>query len=66
MMKKKTKTPTDIDHHPAAISVWDLPTRLFHWLLVALVAISFVTAKAGGYAMQYHEYSGVAILVLLS
>lgn len=64
-MKKKTKTQTDIDHHPAAIPVWDLPTRLFHWLLVALVAISFVTAKAGGNAMQYHECSGVAILVLL-
>jgi cytochrome b len=45
--------------------VWDLPTRLFHWLLVALVAASFATGKAGGTAMIYHEWSGEAILALL-
>ena len=48
-----------------AILVWDLPTRLFHWLLVILLAASFVTAKVGGNAMQYHEWSGIIILVLL-
>ncbi|MCK7515105.1 MAG: hypothetical protein MZV70_71230 [Desulfobacterales bacterium] len=32
--------------------MWDLPTRLFHWLLVALVAVSFATGKIGGNAMQ--------------
>lgn len=47
------------------VLVWDLPTRLFHWLLVALVTISFVTGKMGGTAMQYHEWSGVTILVLV-
>jgi cytochrome b len=25
------------------VQVWDLPTRLFHWLLVLLVTIGFVT-----------------------
>ena len=45
--------------------VWDLPTRLFHWLLVILVIVSFVTAKIGGLSMQYHEWSGFAILILL-
>lgn len=48
------------------VLVWDLPTRLFHWLLVVLVAVSFVTAKMGGTAMQYHEWSGVAILVMVA
>ena len=47
------------------ILVWDLPTRLFHWLLVILLAASFVTAKVGGNAMQYHEWSGSIIVVLL-
>ena len=47
------------------ILVWDLPTRLFHWLLVILLVASFVTAKVGGNAMQYHEWSGIIILVLL-
>jgi cytochrome b len=45
--------------------VWDLPTRLFHWALVALVITSFVTAKVGGNAMTWHMYSGYTILALL-
>lgn len=47
------------------VRVWDLPTRLFHWLLVALVAGSFATGKIGGNAMIYHEWCGEAILALL-
>lgn len=47
------------------VRVWDLPTRLFHWLLVLLVVISFVTVEIGGNAMQYHERSGFTILALL-
>ncbi len=47
------------------ILVWDLPTRLFHWLLVALVITSFVTGNIGGLWMQYHVWSGCAILGLL-
>jgi cytochrome b len=47
------------------IQVWDLPTRIFHWLLVALVITSFVTAAIGGNAMQYHERCGYTILALL-
>jgi cytochrome b len=47
------------------ILVWDLPTRLFHWLLVALVAVSFASGKVGGNWMIYHERCGETILVLL-
>jgi len=47
------------------ILVWDLPLRLFHWLLVLLVIVSFVSAKVGGNAMQAHMLSGYLILVLL-
>jgi len=53
---------------PAAgrrIRVWDLPTRLFHWSLVALVAFSIVTAKLGGLWLDWHMRSGYAILALL-
>lgn len=45
--------------------MWDLPVRLFHWLLAALVAVSFVTGKVGGNAMQFHAWSGYAILSLV-
>lgn len=48
------------------VMVWDLPTRLFHWLLVALVSASFASGKIGGNAMPYHEWAGEAILALLT
>lgn len=48
------------------VRVWDLPTRLFHWALVALVTTSFVTGKIGGNAMTWHVYSGYAILALVA
>lgn len=45
--------------------VWDLPTRLFHWLLVAAVAGAFVTAKLGGALMVWHGRLGLLILGLI-
>lgn len=48
-----------------SIRVWDLPTRLFHWLLVLLVIASFITGKVGGTWMQYHKWSGYTIFALL-
>ena len=64
-MKRKIQTPANNAGRPALLLVWDLPTRLFHWLLVILVVISFITGKTGGNAMQYHEWSGFTILALL-
>jgi cytochrome b len=49
---------------PAAqIRIWDIPVRLVHWLLVLLVAVSWRTAESG--QMEYHRYSGYAVLGLL-
>ncbi|RCS57446.1 cytochrome b/b6 domain-containing protein [Parvibium lacunae] len=45
--------------------IWDLPTRLFHWLLVLCVVGAFVTVKIGGNALQYHFWFGYAVLTLL-
>lgn len=47
------------------IRVWDLPTRIFHWSLAALVVFSFTTGRIGGDWMAWHLRSGYAILVLL-
>lgn len=47
------------------ILVWDLPLRLFHWLLVLLVVTSMVSVQIGGNAMQIHMLSGYSILTLL-
>jgi len=48
-----------------AVRIWDLPVRLFHWLLVALVLFSFFTGKMKGNWMEWHMYSGYTILALL-
>jgi len=64
-MENSNPTRENKQSSPRRVRVWDLPTRLFHWLLVILVIISFVTAKIGGNAMQYHEWSGFTILTLL-
>jgi cytochrome b len=47
------------------VRVWDLPTRLFHWLLAVCVVGSVVTAKLGGNAMVWHFRLGYAVLTLL-
>ncbi|HET9459773.1 MAG TPA: cytochrome b/b6 domain-containing protein [Sphingomicrobium sp.] len=44
-------------------AVWDLPTRLFHWLLLALVAFSWWSGKNEEVAL--HIWSGIAVLTLL-
>jgi cytochrome b len=50
---------------PSTVRVWDIPVRIFHWLLVALIIVSFTTAQIGGNAMQIHEFSGFTILTLV-
>jgi len=45
--------------------IWDLPTRLLHWLLVALVALQYASAQFHWLDMQWHIYVGYAILTLL-
>ena len=44
-------------------AVWDLPTRLFHWALVALIGFSWWAAEED--ELELHIYSGYAILTLL-
>jgi cytochrome b len=48
-----------------AVRVWDLPTRVFHWALVALVPALLVTGKIGGEAMIWHARAGYAVGSLL-
>jgi len=43
--------------------IWDLPTRLFHWVLAALVAFSWWSAEEG--QLDWHKLSGFAIAGLL-
>lgn len=43
--------------------IWDLPTRLFHWLLVALIALSWWSAEY--HQDELHIWLGMAVLSLL-
>lgn len=45
--------------------VWDLPTRLFHWSLVAGIVSAVVTGKIGGELIEWHGRSGLFILGLV-
>ena len=45
--------------------IWELPVRVFHWALVALVTASWITGELGGVALQYHFWSGYAVHTLL-
>lgn len=47
------------------VRVWDLPTRLFHWLLAACVVLLVVTGYVGGDAMAWHARFGYTVLALL-
>ncbi|MDT7950343.1 MAG: cytochrome b/b6 domain-containing protein [Acetobacteraceae bacterium] len=43
--------------------VWDAPTRLFHWAIVVLIAVSYVSMQLD--QVQIHYLSGYTILALL-
>ena len=59
-------TPSPIDtENLVAVRVWDLPVRLFHWAVVALLVFQGITGWIGGSLMPWHLYSGYALLVLV-
>ena len=49
---------------PTAVKVWDLPTRLFHWLLLASVCGSALSVFYFE-NMAWHAYCGYVVLTLL-
>lgn len=47
------------------IRLWDLPTRLFHWLLAASVAAMVVSGQVGGSLIDWHGRLGLAVVALV-
>src|SRR5271170_7015431 len=45
--------------------IWDLPIRMFHWVLALLVIFSIITIHLGGNWVEWHMRSGYGILALL-
>lgn len=54
---------TNFNLGPSRVHVWDVATRLSHWLLVLLVAFSWWSA--GNHRMEWHRDSGFALLGVL-
>lgn len=48
------------------IRLWDLPTRLFHWLLVLAVIAAVVSGQLGGNLIELHGKIGLAIVGLIA
>ncbi|QFR35031.1 cytochrome B [Ancylobacter sp. TS-1] len=47
------------------VLAWDLPTRLAKWTLAALVGLAFASRYYGDAGLVWHQWNGLAILVVL-
>ncbi len=45
--------------------VWDIWVRLFHWLLVVLIVVQFVTGYVGENWLEWHQRVGYVVLGLI-
>ncbi len=56
-------------HGQASVQVWDLPTRLFHWALAALVLSAWVSYEFAenlrDSTLVWHRANGLAVLILI-
>ena len=48
------------------LHVWDLPTRVFHWLLALAIPAAIATGMIGGDLIVWHGRLGLAILGLIT
>ena len=47
------------------VKAWDAPTRLFHWALVVLIGMAWVSRKYGDAGLVWHTWNGYSILILI-
>jgi len=47
------------------VLAWDLPTRIAKWLLALLVGLAFASRYYGDDALIWHQWNGLAILVVI-
>ena len=45
--------------------LWDLPTRIFHWVLVLCIVAAFVSGQLGGNLIDVHGKIGIAVFGLI-
>lgn len=59
----KPMTDATTDDQTGQVRIWDLPTRLFHWLLVGLIGLSWYSGAND--MLDLHQWSGLTILTLV-
>jgi cytochrome b len=48
------------------VQIWDLPLRIFHWLLVLTVLAAYITGELGGSLSDWHgRFGGLALGLLI-
>lgn len=66
-----TATPAQADAASAVgrqrrrVKVWDLPLRLFHWLLVVAIAVAFLSSEEDSPLSQWHILAGWVAGILI-
>ncbi len=64
-----TATATPAKTEPASrersVQVWDLPLRVFHWLLVVTIAIAFLSSEEDSPLNQWHVLAGWVAGILI-
>jgi cytochrome b len=56
---------SSVHHDATRVFVWDIPVRLFHWILVALIASLYITAEVLDGAIELHATLGRTVLILV-
>lgn len=63
-----TQAESEVAAEPQ-VAAWDLPTRVFHWALLALVGSAWISYRfaegLGDALLKWHRWNGLAILTLL-
>lgn len=64
-LASRSESPDATERPPARpVRIWDLPTRVFHWLLAAAFAAQWLT-QDDAQLLDFHVFTGYAIGVLL-
>lgn len=51
--------------YTSTIQLWDLPLRIFHWMLVATIICAFISSQQGEQWLQWHVHIGSWVICLL-
>jgi cytochrome b len=63
--ESKTATPPPAAAQRTRVKVWDVPLRLFHWLLVIAVAVAFLSSEEDSAFNQWHILAGWVAGILI-